>query len=87
MLFHLLYDVLRLKIRLLILLSSFLHLFCHYPFDLFKRNGCIVVVVNSDVILCRIEVLKPGSVNSGIVLSCVYMSEQLPHIFISAVKA
>ncbi len=36
MLFHLLYDVLRLKIRLLILQSSFLNLFYHYPFDLFK---------------------------------------------------
>ena len=37
--------------------------------------------------MCRIEILKLGCINSSVILPRMHMAEQLPYIFIAAIKA
>lgn len=55
---------------------------------LIERQGCEVIVVYTDIKLCREEVLKASGVNPGVRWTGMNVSEELPHvIMIATIKA
>ena len=55
---------------------------------LIERQGCEVIVVYTDIKLCREEVLKASGVNPGVRWAGMHMTEQLPYIvMIATIKA
>lgn len=55
---------------------------------LIERQGCEVIVVYTDIKLCREEVLKASGVNPGVRWAGMHMAEQLPYIvMIATIKA
>ncbi len=55
---------------------------------LIERQRREIIVVYTDIKLCREKVLKASGVNPGVRWASVHMTEQLPHIvMIAAIKA
>lgn len=78
---HTPFDCRSLMYCIFILLSSFLWLFNLFLDDCFhlrKRDRCKIIVVHSDIILCRKKHTQPGRILSGIVSACMHVSEKLP---------
>ena len=55
---------------------------------LIERQGCEVIVVYTDIKLCREKALKASGVNPGVRWAGMHMTEQLPYIvMIATIKA
>lgn len=60
----------------------FVYLFFDYLSHLLIRNWREIVVINSDIILSGIEVLKATGIYSGVVLAGVDVTKELPDIIL-----
>ena len=73
-----------------ILLFSFPWLFNLFPYDclhLRKWNRCEIVIVYSNIILCREKHTQSRCILSGIVLAGMHVSEKLPGVIVWAAIA